>query len=53
MSDDGSVAGTVVAPSPTAMARPREPALLEIVANPVVDADHVTTFVRSRVLGSE
>jgi len=47
------VAVMVVAPVATAVARPWEPEVLETVAVPVSDEDHVTESVRSAVLKSE
>ncbi len=48
-----SVAVMVVAPVATPVARPWEPEVLETVAVPVNDDDHVTESVRSAVLRSE
>ena len=48
-----SAAVIVTAPVATPVARPWEPAALEIVAVVAADEDHVTWSVRSRVLRSE
>ena len=53
MSEEGSDAEIVVAPSATPVARPFEPAVLEIEAVLGDEEDHVTESVRSTVLRSE
>ena len=53
MSDDGSVAVTVAAPTPVAVALPCDPVLLEMVATELDDDDHVTELVRLTVLRLE
>ena len=53
MSDDGSVAVMVAAPTPVAVALPCDPGLLEMVVTELDDDDHVTESVRSAVLRSE
>ena len=53
ISDDGSVAVMVAAPTPMAVALPCDPVLLEIVATELDEDDHVTESVRLAVLRSE
>jgi hypothetical protein len=51
MSPEAAV--TVVAPSATAVARPRDPEVFDTVPVPVSDDDHVTESVKLAVLKSE